>query len=111
MRSSRTVVIARGSAECDRQCRLSAVACLLSRCTSCIPAVYRRISIQVKTKRSGTWHARFPRDGAECPEDSGETSYWVFVDLGGEHPEYFIAPRWWVRNDIWQVASAYFSSY
>ena len=70
----------------------------------------RRISIQVKTKRSGTWHARFPRDGAECPEDSGETSYWVYVDLGGEHPEYFIAPRCWVRNDIWQVASAYLSS-
>lgn len=71
----------------------------------------RRISIQVKTKRSGTWHARFPRDGAKCPEDSGETSYWAFVDLGGEHPEYFIAPRWWVRNDIWQAASAYLSSY
>ena len=52
----------------------------------------RRISIQVKAKRSRTWNARFPRDGAECPEDSGETSYWVFVDLGGEHPEYFIAP-------------------
>ena len=32
----------------------------------------RRISIQVKTTRSGTWHARFPRDGVECPEDSGE---------------------------------------
>jgi hypothetical protein len=44
----------------------------------------RRISIQVKTKRSGTWHARF-RDGAECAEDPVGTSYWVFVDLGGDH--------------------------
>ena len=51
----------------------------------------RRISIQVKTKRSGTWHARF-RDGAECAEDPVESSFWVFVDLGDEHPEYFIAP-------------------
>jgi len=52
----------------------------------------RRISIQIKTKRSGSWHARFPKDAAECNEDPGETSYWVFVDLGGEHPVYFIAP-------------------
>ena len=70
----------------------------------------RRISIQVKTKRSGTWHARF-RDGAECAEDPVESSFWVFVDLGDEHPEYFIAPRWWIRNDIWQDASAYLALY
>jgi hypothetical protein len=56
----------------------------------------RRISIQVKTKSSGSWHARFPKDAAQCGEDPAETSYWVFVDLGGEHPAYFIAPRWWV---------------
>lgn len=41
----------------------------------------RRISIQVKTKRSGTWHARFPRDGAECPEDSSETLALVSLEL------------------------------
>lgn len=52
----------------------------------------RRISIQVKTKSSGSWHARFPKDATECSEDPAETSYWVFVDLGGEHPAYFIAP-------------------
>jgi hypothetical protein len=48
----------------------------------------RRISIQVKTKSSGSWHARFPRDAAECGEDPVETSFWVFVDLGGKHPAY-----------------------
>lgn len=53
----------------------------------------RRISIQVKTKSSGSWHARFPRDAAECSEDLAETSFWVFVGLGGEHPAYFIAPH------------------
>ena len=45
----------------------------------------RRVSIQVKTKRTGTWHARFPRDGAKCAEDPDVSSYWAFVDLGGEH--------------------------
>jgi hypothetical protein len=67
----------------------------------------RRISIQVKTKSRGSWHARFPKDAEECKEDAAETSYWVFVDLGGEHPAYFIAPRWWVRNDIWRDHTAY----
>src|SRR2546425_13374374 len=62
----------------------------------------RRISIQVKSKSSGTWHARFPEDAAECSDDPAETSFWIFVDLGGEHPAYFVAPRWWVRNDIWR---------
>jgi hypothetical protein len=71
----------------------------------------RRISIQVKEKSSGSWHARFPKDAAECSEDPAETSFWVFVDLGGEHPAYFIAPRWWVRNDIWQDHTAYLSRF
>jgi hypothetical protein len=71
----------------------------------------RRISIQVKTKSSGSWHARFPKDAAECSEDPGETSFWIFVDLGGEHPAYFIAPRWWVRNDIWQDHTAYLTRF
>jgi hypothetical protein len=71
----------------------------------------RRISIQVKAKSSGSWHARFPKVAAECVEDPGETSYWVFVDLGGEHPAYFIAPRWWVRNDIWRGHTAYLDRY
>jgi hypothetical protein len=33
------------------------------------------------------------------------------VDLEKQHPGYFIAPRWWVRNDIWQTASAYLALY
>jgi hypothetical protein len=35
----------------------------------------RRISIQVKTKSSGSWHARFPKDATECSEDPAETSF------------------------------------
>jgi hypothetical protein len=44
-------------------------------------------------------------------EDPTETSFWVFVELGGEHPAYFIAPRWWVRNDIWRDHIAYLARY
>ena len=72
----------------------------------------RRISIQVKSKSSGSWHARFPRDAAECSDDPAETCFWIFVDhLGSEHPAYFIAPRWWVRNDIWRDHTAYLACY
>jgi hypothetical protein len=41
----------------------------------------RRISIQVKTRRTGTWHARHPRDAAQCSEDPSEDAFWIFVDL------------------------------
>jgi hypothetical protein len=54
----------------------------------------RRISIQVKSKSTGSWHARFPKDAAPGGGDPAESSFCVFVDLGGEHPAYFIAPRW-----------------
>ena len=71
----------------------------------------RRISIQVRTKSSGTWHARYPEDAAECGEDAAETSFWVFVDLGGEHPAYYVVPRWWIRNNIWEVHTAFLARY
>ena len=67
----------------------------------------RRISIQVKTRSAGSWHAHFGRDAAQCSEDPAEDSFWIFVDLSSEHPEYFVAPRWWVRNNIWEVHTAY----
>jgi hypothetical protein len=60
----------------------------------------RRISIQVKTRSAGSWHAHFGRDAAPCSEDPAEHSFWIFVDLSSDDPEYFVAPRWWVRNNI-----------
>jgi hypothetical protein len=71
----------------------------------------RRISIQVKTKTSGSWHARLPRDAQEGPDDPLESSFWVFVDLGTERPGYFVVPRSWMRNDIWQHHTAYLLRY
>jgi hypothetical protein len=67
----------------------------------------RRITIQVKTKAKGTWHAQGSRDGAPGSRLRDETSFWVFVDLEPVHPVYHVAPRWWVRNNIWEVHSAY----
>jgi hypothetical protein len=71
----------------------------------------RRISIQVKTKHSGTWQVDGSRDGEQCVEDPGPPhsgSSWTWA---GDQPVYFVAPRWWVRNDIWQVHTAYLARY
>ena len=39
----------------------------------------RRISIQVKSKSTGTWHARFPKDAAPGGENLAESSFWVAI--------------------------------
>ncbi len=62
----------------------------------------RTIHIQVKTKRSGrTWHSSIVGSKPMKPP-ADETDFWVFVDLGDENtsPRYWIAPDWWIRNDI-----------
>lgn len=68
----------------------------------------RKISIQVKTKTSGTWHANAARDGSKArKEDPLEEKFWIFVDLGPEQPAYYIAPSWWVENNVYRHHSAY----
>ena len=71
----------------------------------------RKISIQVKCKTSGTWHANAVRDGHPRDEDRLEEKFWVFVDLGILPPQYYIAPAWWVENDIHEHHSAYLSKH
>jgi len=66
----------------------------------------RKIFIQVKTKRKGTWQTTFDK-GKPCKRNSKETNYWVFVDLEREHPEYYVCPEWWIRNDIFQAHAGY----
>lgn len=69
------------------------------------------ISIQVKCKTSGTWHANATRDGHPRGEDPADAKFWVFVDLGPEHPEFYVAPAWWVENDIHEHHSAYLAKH
>jgi len=66
----------------------------------------RKVSIQVKTKRRGDWHASI-RDGRERDENPDEDRFWVFVDLGDEQPTYRVAPAWWVENDIYHEHRRY----
>lgn len=67
----------------------------------------RRVTIQVKTRTSGTWHARVPRDAQQSLPVDDESAFWVFVDLSAESPAYLVAPRWWIRNDIFETHTAF----
>lgn len=66
----------------------------------------RSVTIQVKTKRSGTWHAN-AQHGAPTAAPIDEQHYWVFVDLGSRHPDFYVAPRWWVLTNIHEFNSAF----
>ena len=51
------------------------------------------------------------RDAHSREEDPTEEKFWIFADLGPEHPECCIAPAWWVENDIHENHSAYLKRY
>jgi hypothetical protein len=67
----------------------------------------RKISIQVKTRTTGTWHAQVPRDAQQSIPVPDESAFWAFVDLSDELPQYYFAPRWWMRNDIYDTHVAF----
>ena len=68
----------------------------------------RIVTIQVKTKRSGTWHASID-EGRPCEPRVPETAFWVFIDIGSskKHPEFWIVPDWWIRNNIHKTHQDY----
>ena len=62
----------------------------------------RKVTIQVKTKTSGTWHTSITR-GVPRVEDPAEERYWILVDIGKDPeqpPAYWIVPEWWMLNHI-----------
>lgn len=70
----------------------------------------RTVSIQVKTRRSGTWHASTD-EGQPCRPDPNETHFWVLVDLGSTAASYYVVPGWWMRNNIFEVHQAYLAKH
>jgi Holliday junction resolvase-like predicted endonuclease len=70
----------------------------------------RIISIQVKTKTSGTWQTSTTR-GKKRKAPEIETKYWVLVDLGKEYPEFYVIPKWWMENDIHRAHSKYLAEF
>lgn len=67
----------------------------------------RTVKIQVKSKRSGTWHSSIDKflDGEEDKD-----AFWIFVDIGqpGEPPEFWIVPWNWLLKKQRDVIKSYF---
>jgi hypothetical protein len=59
----------------------------------------RTVQLQVKTRSSGSWHSNTSHAVAHEPVEN-ETSFWVFVDLTPEYPEFYVVPNWWIENEI-----------
>src|SRR5262245_4228242 len=58
----------------------------------------RTMEITVRTKRVGDWQTDTRLGDAE-PEQDGDR-FWILVDLGEPQNRYFVAPEWWMLNDI-----------
>ncbi len=67
----------------------------------------RTVSIQVKTRRTGSWQASID-EGQPCGRKPNERHFWVFADLSDSEapPSYYVVPRWWIQNNIYRVHKA-----
>ncbi len=66
----------------------------------------KAVSIQVKTRGSGTWQVS-AKSGRPSRPNPNETVFWIFVDLTTKTPTYYVVPEWWIRNDIYHHHEAY----
>ena len=68
----------------------------------------RTVSIQVKTRRVGTWHT----SGEEGRHPPKARHFWLFVELNtGGSPGYYIVPDRWMRADIRRLYEPYMRRY
>ena len=68
----------------------------------------RTVRVQVKTRRTGTWHTSND-EGQKLNPRPNETKFWIFVDISkmDASPDYYIVPDWWMRNNIQEACDAY----
>lgn len=66
----------------------------------------RTVYLQVKTKTGRDWQTSIDR-GKLRKELQDQSRFWVLVDLGKDHPDYYIVPEWWLQNDIYETHEAY----
>jgi hypothetical protein len=60
----------------------------------------------VTSRRTGDWQTDI-RKGKPREPDEADLCFWVFVDLTTWQAKFFIAPEWWVQNDIHRDYQAY----
>ena len=66
----------------------------------------RMIEISVRVKTAGDWQVS--TDSGIPHEPEGDpTSFWILVDLRQSAPHYFVAPAWWIENNIYEEHQTY----
>jgi hypothetical protein len=63
------------------------------------------VDVYVKSRRTGTWQTDV-RKGMPTPESPEDNRFWLFVDLTRTPTAFYIAPAWWVENDIHETYQA-----
>lgn len=61
--------------------------------------------VYVKTRGSGTWQTKVDK-GTPTPQSPDEDRFWLFVDLTRTPTTFYVAPAWWVENDIYATFQA-----
>lgn len=61
----------------------------------------RTVHLQVKTRTKGTWHSNTGRANKRV-RVKDELTFWVLVDLIPPQPEFYIAPNWWMENEMYK---------
>jgi hypothetical protein len=55
--------------------------------------------------------ARTCKNRVKKQKSTRADKFWIFVDIGPQRPEYYIAPAWWVQNDIHVHHAAYLAKH
>jgi len=63
------------------------------------------VEIYVKTRGVGTWQTDVRR-GSPTPDSPEDGRFWLFVDLTRTPIHFYVAPEWWVENDIYETYQA-----
>lgn len=61
--------------------------------------------VYVKTRGRGTWQTDVRR-GTPTPDSPDDDRFWLFVDLTRTPTDFYVAPEWWVENDIYETYQA-----
>jgi hypothetical protein len=68
-------------------------------------------SIVTRSKTAGTWQTSIDY-GKPSKKKAAETDFWIFVDLDNiDKPKFYIVPKWWITNNIYETHQAYLSKY
>ncbi|BDA02051.1 hypothetical protein G6329_17970 [Vibrio cholerae] len=62
--------------------------------------------VLVRSKSAGAWQTTIRYAKQQTMKDN-ESEFWIFVDLEYSTPKFYIAPSWWIQNNIHECHEKY----